>query len=217
MIIITEGMEVNILLATFLKSFLSLLAIMNPFSSVPIVMSLTSDYSKEEIRRIAFKACLYAFFILVFFLMSGDLLFRFMGITLPAFKVGGGILIFFLAIHLVQGEISKEKGKSHEIEAALQRDNIALIPLAMPLLAGPGAITTVLVLRGYIKEPLGLISVLLAIFLSCLVAFIVYSSSSFLYTFLGKAGINLITRISGILLLAISVQFIADGLKVLLK
>jgi len=174
-------MEVNVLLTIFLKSFLSLLAIMNPFSSVPIVMSLTSDYSREEIRRIAFKASLYAFFILIFFLISGDLLFRFMGITLPAFKVGGGILIFLFAIHLVQGEVSKEKGKSHEIEAALQRDNIALIPLAIPLLAGPGAITTVLVLRGYIKEPFDLISILLAIFLSCLVAFIVYSSSSFLY------------------------------------
>jgi len=180
-------------------------------------MSLTSEYSREEIREIAFKASLYAFFILLFFLLSGDLLFRFMGITLPAFKVGGGILLFLIAINLVQGEVSKEKGKSHEIEAALRRDNIALIPLATPLLAGPGAITTVLVLRSYVRNPAELLAVLLAILLACAVAFVVYSASSFFYRLLGRTGINLITRISGILLLAVSVQFVADGVKHLLK
>lgn len=200
-----------------IKAFISLLAIMNPFSSVPVVMSLTTQYSKEEIRRIAFFASFYAFLILFFFLLSGDLLFRFMGITIHSFKVGGGVLLFLIGINLVQGEVHKEKGRSQDIEAALQRENIALIPLAMPLLAGPGAITTVLVLRSYGKNLVDFVAILLAILLACFVAFIVYSSSSFLYRFLGRTGINLVTRISGILLLAVSVQFITDGLKSLLK
>ena len=205
-------------LITFsLQAFLSLLVIVNPFSSVPVLISLSQDYSKEEIRLIAFKASLYAFFILTFFLLTGDMLFKILGITLPSFKVGGGILLFLIALNLVQGEIIKEKGKTSEIEAALRRDNIALIPLAMPLLAGPGSITTVLVLRASSNSLIELLILVICILLVSSVAFVVYSSASFLYRFLGKSGINLITRILGVLLLAISVQFITDGLKILLK
>ena len=203
-------------LAFFLKAFISLIAIMNPFSSVPIVISLVQDYSVKEIRIIAFKAALYAAIILIFFLFTGDLLFKFMGITLPAFKVGGGILLFLIALNLVYGEFGKEKGKRHEIEAALQRDNIALIPLAMPLLAGPGSITTVLILRASAKNIEEVILLLGAIVVASFVAFIVFASSYFLYNLLGRTGINVLSRITGILLLAVSVQFITEGLKVLL-
>ena len=203
-------------LAFFLKAFISLIAIMNPFSSVPIVISLVQDYSVKEIRIIAFKAALYAAIILIFFLFTGDLLFKFMGITLPAFKVGGGILLFLIALNLVYGEFGKEKGKRHEIEAALQRDNIALIPLAMPLLAGPGSITTVLILRASAKNIEEVILLLGAIVVASFIAFIVFASSYFLYNLLGRTGINVLSRITGILLLAVSVQFITEGLKVLL-
>ncbi len=203
-------------MAFFLKAFVSLIAIMNPFSSVPIVISLVQDYSEKEIRIIAFKAALYSAFILVFFLFTGDILFRFMGITLPAFKVGGGILLFLIALNLVYGEFGKEKGKKHEIEAALQRENIALIPLAMPLLAGPGSITTVLILRASAKNIEDVALLLIAIILACFIAFIVFALSYFLYNLLGKTGINVLSRITGILLLAVSVQFITEGLKVLL-
>ena len=203
-------------LAFFLKAFISLIAIMNPFSSVPIVISLVQDYSVKEIRIIAFKAALYAALILMFFLFTGDLLFKFMGITLPAFKVGGGILLFLIALNLVYGEFGKEKGKKHEIEAALQRENIALIPLAMPLLAGPGSITTVLILRASAKSFEDVIWLLGAIILASFISFIVFAASSFLYNLLGKTGINVLSRITGILLLAVSVQFITEGLKVLL-
>ena len=203
-------------LAFFLKAFISLIAIMNPFSSVPIVISLVQDYSVKEIRIIAFKAALYAALILIFFLFTGDLLFKFMGITLPAFKVGGGILLFLIALNLVYGEFGKEKGKKHEIEAALQRENIALIPLAMPLLAGPGSITTVLILRASAKSFEDVIWLLGAIILASFISFIVFAASSFLYNLLGKTGINVLSRITGILLLAVSVQFITEGLKVLL-
>ena len=203
-------------LAFFLKAFISLIAIMNPFSSVPIVISLVQDYSVKEIRIIAFKAALYAAFILIFFLFTGDLLFKFMGITLPAFKVGGGILLFLIALNLVYGEFGKEKGKKHEIEAALQRENIALIPLAMPLLAGPGSITTVLILRASAKSIKEVTLLLGAIIVTSFLAFIVFASSYFLYNLLGRTGINVLSRITGILLLAVSVQFITEGLKVLL-
>ena len=203
-------------LAFFLKAFISLIAIMNPFSSVPIVISLVQDYSVKEIRIIAFKAALYAAFILIFFLFTGDLLFKFMGITLPAFKVGGGILLFLIALNLVYGEFGKEKGKKHEIEAALQRENIALIPLAMPLLAGPGSITTVLILRASAKSIKEVTLLLGAIIVASFLAFIVFASSYFLYNLLGRTGINVLSRITGILLLAVSVQFITEDLKVLL-
>ena len=203
-------------LAFFLKAFISLIAIMNPFSSVPIVISLVQDYSEKEIRIIAFKAALYSAIILIFFLFTGDLLFKFMGITLPAFKVGGGILLFLIALNLVYGEFGKEKGKKHEIEAALQRENIALIPLAMPLLAGPGSITTVLILRASAKNIEEVVLLLGAIVLASFIAFLVFAASYFLYNLLGRAGINVLSRITGILLLAVSVQFITEGLKVLL-
>lgn len=203
-------------LSFFLKAFISLIAIMNPFSSVPIVISLLQDYSEKEIRLIAFKAALYAALILIFFLFTGDILFKFMGITLPAFKVGGGILLFLIALNLVYGEFGKEKGKKHEIEAALQRENIALIPLAMPLLAGPGSITTVLILRASARDVKEVTLLLGAILLASFVSFIVFAISSLLYNILGRTGINVLSRITGILLLAVSVQFITEGLKVLL-
>ncbi|NPB06352.1 MAG: NAAT family transporter [Aquificae bacterium] len=205
------------LTAFFLKAFLSLLAIMNPFASVPVVVSLTAEYGVKDVKKVAFKAALYAFFILLFFLFTGDLLFKFMGITLPSFKVGGGILLFLIAISLVQGEVAKEKGGHQEIEAALQRDNIALIPLAMPLLAGPGAITTVLVLRASVHRPEELLTLVLALACASAVCFAVYAGSGFIYRLLGRSGVSFISRVSGILLLAVSVQFITEGLKVLLK
>ncbi len=202
--------------AFFLKAFVSLIAIMNPFSSVPIVISLVQDYSEKEIRFIAFKASLYAALILIFFLFTGDLLFRFMGITLPAFKVGGGILLFLIALNLVYGEFGKEKGRKHEIEAALQRENVALIPLAMPLLSGPGSITTVLILRASTRSIEEVVLLLVAVILASFISFIVFATSYFLYNLLGKTGINVLSRITGILLLAVSVQFITEGLRVLL-
>lgn len=200
----------------FFKAFISIVAIMNPFSGIPLVISLSQEYSDTEMREIVRRSARYAFLILLFFLFTGDLVFRLMGITLPAFKVGGGILLFLIALNLVQGEFLKERAKKHEIEAALSRENIALIPLAMPLLSGPGTITTVLVLRASISSFYELVALICSILCAAFVAFLVLSSSTFLYNFMGKVGISLASRITGILLLAVSVQFITEGLKFLL-
>ncbi len=198
-----------------LKSIVSIFAILNPFGALPVFVSLTQNYSKVDKRYVIKRSAYFVFGILTFFFVFGELIFKIFGINIGSLEVAGGILLSLVSINMVFGNPHKERTSSDELAEAEAKENIALVPLAIPLLSGPGAIATVITLSTSVKSFFLYVGIFIAIVISCIAVYFVLISSSYLNRFLGKIGIGIISRLMGIILLAISVQFIVNGLKTL--
>jgi len=196
---------------SFASSFTALFAIVDPIAVIPIYLSLTDRYSKQEKLYIGLKACLIATLVLCVFAITGEGLFRLFGISMDAFRIAGGILLLMLGIDQLGAH--RERVKTEEENESFAREDISIFPLATPLLAGPGAISTVVLQSSQVSGIGQTILLLLAIATVFFVSFFFLRSAPHLYRVLGKTGINLVTRIMGIILTAIAVQFIIDGLK----
>ncbi len=190
---------------------LAIFVIVDPFAVVPVFLSITEDSSQAMRERTARKAAIIAFAILVFFALFGLILFDFFGITLPAFQIAGGILL--LRLGLAQLSADRTRVRPEETAESRDKDDVSVFPLATPLLAGPGAISTVVLLSSN-SSPSVVHSgmVVLAIGLALIASYLMLRFATKLYRLLGKTGLNLLTRIMGILLTAISIQFIINGL-----
>lgn len=193
----------------FVTTFSALFAIIDPFAVIPVLLTLTERYSQAERLQVIRKAVLVAMLILILFAVTGEGVFRLFGISIPAFRIAGGILLLKLGIEQLSAQ--RERVKSEEESESFERDDISIFPLATPLLAGPGAISTVVLQAGQVSgvwASLGFILIIVLVFVACY--FLLASAPQF-YRVLGKTGLNLVTRIMGIILSAIAVQFIIDG------
>jgi multiple antibiotic resistance protein len=195
---------------TFASSFTALFAIVDPVAVIPIFLSLTDRYTAHERAAVSFKACLIATIILSIFALTGEGIFRLFGISIPAFRIAGGILLLLFGI--AQLNAHHERVKTEEENESFSRQDISIFPLATPLLAGPGAISTVVLQSSQVKGTLQSGLFLFAIASVFVTAYFLLKSAPHLYRFLGQTGINLVTRIMGIILTAIAVQFIIDGI-----
>jgi multiple antibiotic resistance protein len=200
-------------------------AIMNPIANTPIFMGITADIpDRKQKNLIAFKSTFFAFIIVAAFTILGQLIFKMFGITLPAFQITGGILLFFIGYDLLQGKSSSFHHPSTQVHEELQKKaadpdsatSIALTPLAIPILAGPGTIATAMNFVG-MKTSLGHIEhlavVIVAFALMCLITFVMFISANRIVDFLGKHIINVISRIMGLLLAVIATQMVISGIK----
>ena len=196
-------------------AFVTLFVIFDPFGNVPIFLSITPDSSPAERRRIALRASLVAGVVLVVFGIGGEQFLKALGITLPAFKIAGGILLLLLAVEMVFARHSGLRTTtSSEEEEAAHRHDVAVFPLAIPLIAGPGAITSMLLMMGGATAGLlqkAAVLAVLAIVLAVNFAVLVYGSQ--ILARVGLTGINVLTRIFGIVLTALAAQFIIDGVR----
>lgn len=196
----------------FLLAFISLFMIVDPIGIVPTILSLTRGYSEADTEKVIKRACLIGAEVLIFFQLFGNFLFGFMHIDLNAFKVAGGILLFMTAWDMLKAKNADEKYPS-EVHEAVERDDISIFPIAMPLLAGPGAITSVIV---YSNDPKGsfvensIVSIF-AIALTFFLAFFIFKYSTKIKKLLGQSGISVLQRVMGILLAALSLQLIIEG------
>jgi multiple antibiotic resistance protein len=196
-----------------LASFGSVFSIVDPFAAVPIFLALAGSQSRAQQTRTALRAALTCFFVLTTFGVAGSFIFKFFSITIPAFKIAGGVLLFGVAFEMMNAKPSGTRGTAEEEhEAEARSGDVGLIPLGLPLLSGPGAIATVMVLVGKAKSVEGRISVYAAIFVVSLIAFLVMSSASLMTRVLGKTGIKVIGRIMGLILAAVAMQFCIDGI-----
>lgn len=199
-------------------------AIMNPIANTPIFMGITADIpDRKQKNIIAFKSTFFAFIIVAAFTILGQLIFKMFGITLPAFQITGGILLFFIGYDLLQGKSSSFHHPSAQVREELQEKaadpdsatSIALTPLAIPILAGPGTIATAMNFVG-MKTSLGhvehLAVVIIAFALMCLLTFVMFISANRIVGFLGKHIINVISRIMGLLLAVIATQMVISGI-----
>jgi len=197
-----------------LVSLSAVLVVVDPLAAIPFFLAMTSEDGPEKRRETARRAALAAFLVLTGFALAGALLFRALGITMAAFKMAGGVLLLVMAVDMLRTRASAARITDVEVEAGAAKEDVAIVPLAMPLLAGPGSIATVVVLMARAREEQlwRAIPVLAAIAVTCAVTWLVLASASRVDRVLGRTGMALLQRVAGLLLAAIATQFLVDGL-----
>ena len=204
-------MPSNDLLLYFVYVFTTIFVIVNPIEATLVYVGLTSSLSPSERRRICRRSTLVAFAVAILFSVAGDALLRLFGITVDSLRVAGGVLLFLVAIDMLRGVHQEKKVTQVELRDANQRDDISIFPLAIPLLTGPGAITTVVVLMGAAVSYAEKALVLLAIAFTFLATYVILKFSENIDRALGITGIMVMTRIMGLILGAVAVNFVATG------
>lgn len=197
-----------------LNAFVVLFIVLDPVGVAWIFAALTVEHQPQQQRRVAVRGVLLATMIMYIFFFFGNGLLHWMGIGLPAFRIAGGILLFLLSIEMVfarqSGLRSTTKGEQHE---AQHKDDISVFPLAFPLLAGPGALTTVLLMVGNIHSFGDRAVMASVILIVSLVTLLILLMAQRLAKLLGQTGANVVSRLLGLVLSALAVQFIIDGVR----
>jgi multiple antibiotic resistance protein len=195
----------------FAYAFASIFIIVNPIEATMVFISLTSGMKTEEKKRIYWRTTTVAFAIALLFALAGDIVLRFFGITVDSLRVAGGILLFLVAIDMLRSGRQYRKVTEAELRDASDREDISVFPLATPLLTGPGAITTVVVLMGAAVTISQKAMVVAALSLTFLATYFILKFSEYIDQALGITGIMVMTRIMGLILGAIAVNFVALG------
>lgn len=193
--------------------FMGFFAIMNPIANTPVFLGLTAGDDPATRRKVAVKALTVSFMIIVVFAVSGKLIFNLFGITLPAFRIMGGILVALVGYQMLHGEQSSvqhpsEEDKQKSLEAELE---IAISPLAMPILSGPGTIATAMnfASAGGLSE---LVVTIVAFLILCLISYVFFVSGERFVKYIGDNGIKVVTRLMGLILAVIGIQMLIDGI-----
>lgn len=204
-------------LSFFLVAFSAVFVVVDPVAVAPAFASMTSHLSQGEVRSIARRASFTGAALLVFFTLFGGLLFRVLRIELGAFRVAGGLLLLLTAIDMLRGKLSDCRCTKAELEdRATPRDDVAIVPVATPLLAGPGAMATVMMLTSERTGWLPLATVLVTIALTFSATWAILRGASRIATVLRPSGIAILQRVMGLVLAAVAIQFMAEGTRALL-
>ncbi|MBO0344406.1 MarC family protein [Roseibium limicola] len=204
-----------------INAFATLFVTIDPVGLAPMFLAVTAGYSKQDRRKIAIRATITAFLILLVFYVTGNAVLEILGISVSAFRVAGGVLLFLISVEMVFGK--RQKRKTETAEAAVDDHDpadmheVAIFPLAIPLIAGPAAISAIILLSGQAPDTVtyvGLGLVILSILVACMLSFLLADRIERL---MGDTAQLVITRLLGVLLSALSVQFIADGIISLLQ
>ncbi len=197
----------------FITALISLFVIIDPTGNLFPYLTLVSGYPPKAAREVARRACLYSFVILAIFVVIGRFIIKFFGIGLPAFQIAGGLILFRIAFDMLagQGHFNRLDTRS-SIEAASYRD-VAVVPLAVPLLAGPGAITAVLVLASRAGSHAEDAIILLAVLIILLATYLCFVFADKFMTLFKENSVRLVTRIMGLILAALAVEFVLQGLQ----
>ena len=192
----------------------SLVIIMNPFSVATVFLTLTTTHDEKTKRAIAKKACKTAFMVLLLFSLTGTLIFKVFSITIGAFQIAGGIVLFTVAMNMLRASPPlRLKQTSKEMREAMAKEDPSIVPLAIPMISGPGAITTVLVLasdaKGYGELPI----LLLCIIIPIIIVYQVLLHVPRVSKYLGTSFLSTLNRIMGLILAAVAVQFVINGIK----
>ncbi|HYK93045.1 MAG TPA: MarC family protein [Thermoplasmata archaeon] len=200
-------------LAFFLAVMASVFAIVDPIGALPFFVALTGGYSEADREVILRRAAAVVGILLGLFALFGRFLFAAFGFTLAAFEIAGGVLLFIVAYEMLSGETGRTRLTSADREEALaRRDELSIVPLGIPLLAGPGAISTVMIYEGRAgDDPLAILSTFIAIAITAVATLVTLRYGQRLVRLLGRVGIMALTRVMGLLLAAVAVQFILYG------
>jgi MarC family membrane protein len=195
-----------------LTALASILFVMDPLGAVPAYLAMTEGDDAEKRRRTAWKASLAAAIVMAVFAGAGKVIFRFLGLTMPAFQIAGGVILFFVALDMLRAQRPTQE-QPEELSEGRAKDDVALTPLAIPMLAGPASLSTVATLMSQAQDRVQAAIVYGSIGVAAVATGITLQLAAPLHRLLGKTGIHVLTRLFGLLLAAIAVQFVLNGLK----
>lgn len=201
------------LVALLIQSFVTFFVVIDPIGMAPIFAAITRGQNEEHRHRTAWRGTMIAAILLILFAIGGEAFLKLLGIGMPAFRIAGGILLFLVALDMLFAHDTPLRRTSEtEDEEAERKRDVSVFPLAFPLIAGPGALTSVVLLMGMARgNPLqqGLVLLVLVIVLAALLAVLMVTTR--MMRFLGVTGVNVVTRVLGLVLAALAVQFVIDG------
>jgi multiple antibiotic resistance protein len=197
--------------SVFITSLVSLFVILDPLGNIFPYLALTAG--RPDGRKVAGRACAYSFLILAVFALAGRLIIAFFGISLAAFQIAGGLILFRISIDMLQGRGHFNRLDTSSSLKAEEYGDVALVPLAVPLMAGPGCITTVLVLTSRARTPAESLTILAAAIIILAVTYLCFIFADKILALVKETTLRLLTRVMGLILTALAVQFIIQGLK----
>ncbi len=197
--------------AFLISAFATLFVVIDPIGLAPIFIALTHGSDAKHRRAIAVRACLIAAIVLCLFAFLGEQVLGFIGISMPAFRIAGGILLFLTALDMLFERRTKRREDTADAEE--DKPDPSVFPIAIPLIAGPGAIASMILLTGQAETTLGVFAILGVMFAVLAIVLAFFLISGFVEKALGRVGITVVTRVLGMLLAALSVQFVLDGLR----
>ena len=203
--------ELKATLEFSLMALSSVFFIVDPFATIPAFLVMTAGDTEAKRSRMARQAAWTCFLVLTVFALAGSAIFGLFGITPPAFKIAGGLLLFMVALDMLQAKRSGTQEVSEERAEGLEKEEVGVAPIGIPMLAGPGAISTVMVLIGQSRNWWSAIPVFAAITVTALASYFILASANRLRGLLGEIGIRVLMRLMGLVLVAIAVQFFVNG------
>jgi multiple antibiotic resistance protein len=192
----------------------SIFFLVDPFAAIGSFLAITAGVDEARRKRMARKAALTCFIVLTSFALAGQLIFRMLGITLPAFEIAGGLILLLIGLDMLEAKRSATQEASGDTEEASLKEDAGIVPLGIPMLAGPGAISSVMVLVGQVPNLWNweMCAIMGSIALTSLISYWVLAGASRVRTVLGETGIRILVRIMGLLLVALAMQFFVNGL-----
>ena len=206
------GLQHSVYVRFSLLALSSIFFLVDPFAALPTFLAITEGADPVRRRRIAGKGALTALIVLGTFAFAGEAIFRLFGITLPAFELAGGIILLLIGLDMLQAKRSATQETAGDTVAAAQKEDAGIVPLGVPMLAGPGAITSVMVLVGQVQSHWQMAAILISIALTALICYLVLGHSGVVVRVLGETGIRILVRVMGLLLVALAAQYFVNGL-----
>jgi MarC family membrane protein len=203
---------------TILNAFVTLMVTIDPPGLAPLFLALTTGMNRAERSQVALRSSFTAFIVLTVFAIAGAQILALFGITLGAFRIAGGLLLFWIAFEMIFERRNERKEKSASV--AVTKDhirNIAAFPLAIPLIAGPGAISATILLAGTLSDATSRLALIVIILICIASCYAVFFLAERIDRFLGETGRSILTRLLGVILAALAVQFVADGIRTLVN
>ena len=190
----------------------SIFFLVDPFAAIPSFIAITSGVGARRRRRMAWKAAVTCFIVLTAFALAGQYIFSLFGIKLPAFEIAGGLILLLIGIDMLEAKRSPTQESTDETQEAAAKEDAGIVPLGIPMLAGPGAISSVMVLVGEAPDHWQMLAILVSIAVTAMASFVVLNAADRVRRLLGETGIRILVRIMGLLLVALAMQFFVNGL-----
>jgi multiple antibiotic resistance protein len=206
------ALEHSVYVRFSLLALSSIFFLVDPFAALPTFLAITEGSDAARRRRIARKASITTLIVLACFAFAGEAIFRLFGITLPAFEIAGGVILLTIGLDMLEARRSPTQEAAGDTAAAAQKEDAGIVPLGVPMLAGPGAITSVMVLVGQAQTHWQMAAILSAILLTAVICYLVLGNSDKVARVMGETGIRILVRVMGLLLVALAVQYFVNGL-----
>lgn len=205
------GLQHSIYVRFSLLALSSIFFLVDPFAALPTFLAITEGSNDARRRRIAFKGSLTALIVLASFALAGEEIFRIFGISLPAFELAGGVVLLLIGLDMLEAKRSATQEVAGDTVAAAQKEDAGIVPLGVPMLAGPGAITSVMVLVGQAQTHWQMAAILVSIAITAVVCYFVLGHSNRVVQLIGDTGIRILVRVMGLLLVALAAQYFVNG------